>query len=351
MKKATCIDIFCGAGGLSLGLTSAGFDVLYAFDKDPVCISTRKANVKYFNHPSEDVDIVNEQGEDILNKLHMHPGDLDLLAGGPPCQGFSIQRIGSDKDGRNRLVESYLKLVNALKPKVFIMENVPGITGRRGKLYLENFVKKAQNYGYKIHTKILDAQDFGVPQRRRRYFIVGTDKKLGLNFSFPGPTTTDDSRLTVRAVIGSLPQPPMDGSEHPEYPHHKRDRLSSLNMKRLEFLKEGQSRIHLPDSLLPPCHKISAEKIGHRNVYGRMRWDSVAPTITARFDSFTRGMFGHPDQNRSISLLEGSMLQGFPGDMRFCGTKVEIARQIGNAVPVNLSKEVGNSLLKCIGAY
>ena len=143
-----------------------------------------------------------------------------------------------------------------------------------------------------------------------------------------------------------LPVPPADGSDHPEISLHRRDKLSKLNLQRIEAIKEGQGRDDLPPELLADCHKVDSSVIGYRNVYGRMSWDDVAPTITARFDSFTsRENFGHPDQPRSISLREGALLQTFPVDFMFTGNKVDIARQIGNAVPPVLAEQIGKSII------
>lgn len=342
-----CIDCFSGAGGLCLGLIKAGFDVLYSFDIDPNSIASINANPLYFKgHRAEVQDINNINPLELLKSFNLKPGELDLLAGGPPCQGFSVQRIGSDFDERNHLVEEYISKVIAVRPKMFILENVPGIEGKRGHDILHRALKQVEDNGYYIHEQILDAQDYGVPQRRRRVVIVGErcDHTQSL-FQYPTPHTC---KVTVRETIANLPEPPADGSEHPDVSLHRRDRLSAKNIARLQHLKPGQGRDFLPPELLADCHKISSQKIGHRNVYGRMPWDDVAPTITARFDSFTRGMFGHPQQDRSISLREGALLQTFPKDFVFCGNKVEIARQIGNAVPVNMAKEIGLQIIKCL---
>ena len=292
-------------------------------------------------------------GGELLRRIGQNPGQLGLLAGGPPCQGFSVQRIGADKDDRNDLVYKYVQLVNEVQPKFFLMENVRGLAGNRGREYLSYVMSRAEEIGYHAHFKVLDAQDFGVPQRRQRVFVVGEYLTNGQppRFRFPSPTTPgyyDGSRKTVRMAIGHLPPPPDDYSDHPEYIHHRRDRLSDLNKRRLAALGEGQGREHLPVELLADCHQISADVIGHRNVYGRMRWDDVAPTITARFDSFTRGLFGHPSQIRSITLREGAELQTFPSDMIFVGNKVDIARQIGNAVPVLLARAIGREIAYCL---
>lgn len=349
-KHYKCIDSFCGAGGLCLGLIDAGFDILYSFDIEAKAIATINANHKYFKgHKAETKDIYDVNPSELLKSLNLEAGELDLLAGGPPCQGFSIQRIGADADKRNHLVGEYINKVIAIHPKIFILENVPGIEGKRGKSILQAALSKVEKAGYYIHEKILDAQDFGVPQRRRRVVIVGErkDHEMAL-FEYPEPT---NHKVTVRDTIAHLPEPPKDGSEHPDVTLHRRDKLSAKNIARLQALKAGQGRNFLPPELLADCHKISSNVIGHRNVYGRMPWDDVAPTITARFDSFTRGMFGHPEQDRSISLREGAMLQTFPEDFIFIGNKVEVARQIGNAVPVAMAKAIGLQIKKCLDKW
>lgn len=351
MNKAyKCIDSFCGAGGLCLGLIQAGFDVLYSFDIEAKAIATIKANHEYFkNHKAETRDIYDIEVAELLESLNLKSGELDLLAGGPPCQGFSVQRIGADFDERNHLIEEYISKVIEIRPKMFILENVPGIEGKRGKNILHSALAKVEECGYFIHEKILDAQDYGVPQRRRRVVIVGErkDHKTPL-FEYPKP---QKHKITVREAIAYLPEPPEDGSEHLQISLHRRDRLSVKNIARLQVLKPGQGRDFLPAELLADCHKVSSKLIGHRNVYGRMSWDDVAPTITARFDSFTRGMFGHPEQNRSISLREGALLQTFPEDFVFVGNKVEVARQIGNAVPVAMAMAVGLQIKKCLDKW
>lgn len=345
--KYTCIDSFSGAGGLSLGLQSVGFELLMSFDFDPKCIETHKMNSKYFKYPAvlSDIDAMLNGG--ILKHNGLKKGELFLLAGGPPCQGFSVQRRGKDEDDRNTLVDKYISLVLELMPYYFLMENVPGITGKRGKIILDGALERAGQAGYAVTTGCLNAQDYGVPQRRRRFIAVGVRQDCSsLPYSFPEPTNPEGKRITVRDAIGDLPPPPEDGRDHPEIIHHKRDRLSNINKLRLKALKPGQGRDHLPEELLADCHKVTSSVIGHRNVYGRMLWDDVAPTITARFDSFTRGMFGHPEQIRSISLREGALLQTYPKDFIFSGNKVDIARQIGNAVPPVFGAKIGESIIE-----
>lgn len=342
--KYTCIDSFCGAGGLGLGLQRAGFDILLSFDIDPICIRTINKNKKFFNHPAEAADITDMLNGNLLHKCNLKRGDLFLLAGGPPCQGFSVQRRGSDIDIRNDLVLKYGKLIEEVYPMYFVMENVTGIAGKRGKTILQQLIEDVEKIGYYVYVKLLDAKDYGVPQRRKRYIIIGERREMGENYEYPIPI---NKHQTVRDVIGFLPEPPKSGGDHPEFSLHRRDRLSDLNLKRIQSIREGQGRDDLPGELLADCHKIDSSVIGFRSVYGRMAWDDVAPTITARFDSFTRGQFGHPVQDRSISLREGALLQTFPIDFEFEGNKVDVARQIGNAVPPAMAECIGKSIIEC----
>lgn len=345
MTEYLAIDPFCGAGGLSLGLQSAGFDVAGGFDLDPICIETLNMNKEHLNHSIFQADIRDMLKGALLKKLNIKKGDIHLLAGGPPCQGFSVQRtIGEDHDERNLLVDDYADLILDILPKFFLLENVPGIGGKRGIKIMEKYKNKISSHGYFLHEKILDAQDYGVPQRRKRFILVG---ELTEKPKFSWPEVHIKKRRTVKETIGYLPPAPLDG-DHPEYPKHRADKLSEINLKRIRAIKQGQSRVDLPEELLAECHLLDASKIGHRNVYGRMSWDDVAPTITARFDSFTRGKFGHPEQDRSISLLEGALLQTFPESYRFSGNKVEVARQIGNAVPPKFAAEIGKALIRAI---
>jgi DNA (cytosine-5)-methyltransferase 1 len=333
---------------MRLGLQAAGYGVLLSFDNNPHCIETQNLNPLYFSSAAVLADVDGMLNGKALEVTRLQRGQLFMLAGGPPCQGFSIQRIGGDSDERNDLISKYMHLVQELLPQWFLMENVPGITGKRGKAILKRASDIAVAAGYWVHQAILDSQDYSVPQRRKRFIMVGERNDRGLpTFTFPPETTPDGRRTNVRETIGHLPEPPDDGSDHPRFPHHRRDKLSALNKRRLLALKQGQGREYLPAELLAQCHRVSSATIGHRNVYGRMSWDDVAPTITAKFDSFSRGMFGHPEQTRSISLREGALLQTFPPDFLFSGSKIEIARQIGNAVPPRLAQAIGARIIEC----
>ena len=326
----------------------AGFDIRFAFDADHDTVETYNSNMNIISPVARNYRIGDLAPNEIIKHSGLNSGECILIAGGPPCQGFSLQRIGEDSDPRNSLALEFIKRITAIKPWFFLFENVPGLKGIRGIKILKSVLAKAEQEGYKCHMQFLDASDFGIPQRRKRLFIVGERLPSGLSyFKFPNPTTPDKAaKRTVKMAIGMLPPPPLNGKDHPLYQYHRRDRLSKINIKRLKALLPGQSRENLPTRLLANCHKISSDRMGHRNVYGRMSWGEVAPTITARFDSFTRGKFGHPKELRSISLREGALLQGFPLKYQFVGTKVSVARQIGNAVPPLLAEALGKSILQ-----
>jgi DNA (cytosine-5)-methyltransferase 1 len=333
------VDCFCGAGGLSLGLKAAGFEIGYAFDNDEAPIKTYAHNMGPHAHVK---DIKQLDPEEILTSLDVEPGEIDLVAGGPPCQGFSVQRRGADKDERNHLVGEYLRVCSVLLPRFVLMENVGGILSKRGKSHFMQIVEGLEIIGYKTAFRKLHALQYGVPQDRRRVFLVAERVGEGESQRFDWPTPQSDKVKTVKDAIWDLRRK-KDGF----LPNHRADKLSAINIERIRSLKPGQGRDSLPEHLQLPCHRTNS---GHRHLdtYGRMDWSQPAPTITARFDSFSRGRFGHPEADRTITLREGARLQTFPDDFEFFGTKVEMARQVGNAVPPLLAKAVGKKILESI---
>ena len=340
-KEYKIIDCFCGAGGLSLGFERAGFRVQYAFDLDEVAINTYRHNPQHHHGPAFVRDIYKVSKKSIEEDLGHELGEIDVVVGGPPCQGFSVQRRGDDNDPRNNLVLEYIRLIKDINPRFFVMENVGGLLSPRGLPYLKTLTEELKAAGYEIQRDKLLASDFGVPQSRRRVFIIGERVDDGSpKFSFPKPD--GDKEKTVRDAIFDL----MDKDEK-DIPNHKSDKLSDVNLKRIQAIKEGEGRDSLPEELQLACHKNNT---GHRHLdtYGRMAWDKPSPTITARFDSFSRGRFGHPVLDRTITLREGARLQTFPDDFEFLGSKVEVARQIGNAVPVKLAETVAEEVKKCL---
>lgn len=336
------IDCFCGAGGLSLGFEKAGFEVVYAFDFDNTAIETYKHNPLHHHGPAFVRDIYNVSRTSIEADLGHSLGVIDVVIGGPPCQGFSVQRRGDDEDPRNNLVIEYIRLIKDIKPKVFVMENVGGLLSPRGLPFYHRLITELGEAGYSIQKAKLTATDYGVPQGRKRVFIVGVFTEAGISeFNFPEPS--GEPIRTVRDAIFDL----MNKDEN-NIANHKADKLSAKNLERIRAISEGQGRDSLPDELQLDCHKNNSTH-RHLDAYGRMAWDLPAPTITARFDSFSRGRFGHPVLDRTITLREGARLQTFPDDFEFLGSKVEVARQIGNAVPPVLAEKVAECVKISLG--
>ena len=335
------VDLFSGAGGFSEGLRMAGFEVLGAVDSWAPAVESYRRN---FDHPILQMDLAETDGGTLRRALGLGETTIDVVVGGPPCQGFSIQRIGEDHDQRNHLVLEFGRLVRELNPRVFVMENVPGMLGKRGRALTEAFRQQILAEGYDLYSVRVNAADYGVPQTRRRVFFCGWRRDEVAPVPFPGPTHGEDEWVTVEEAIGDLPSPPEDHTPIPGDALHYRTRLSSKNLRRLAHIPPGEGFEALPIDLRAACHKSGAERIGHRNVYGRLAPDEPAGTITARFDSFTRGKFAHPREDRNISLREGARLQTFPDTFEFDGTQEQIAALIGNAVPPRLAGHVGQAL-------
>ncbi len=335
----SAIDLFCGCGGLSLGLERAGFDVLFAADNWPVATETYERN---FTHPVLTIDLASATAARLRKMAGLGKAEVDLVVGGPPCQGFSIQRIGEDHDVRNNLVLEFGQLVAAFRPRMFLMENVPGLLGKRGRVLATAFQEEMSNAGYDVEAAVVNAAAYGVPQIRRRVIFAGW-RRGGPRLELPPPQLSESQYVSVWEAIGDLPSPPEDLTPHPSDPLHRRTRLSPLNQRRIEIIPPGGGMEDLPVDLRVNCHKNGADRIGHRYVYGRLAPERPAGTITARFDSFTRGKFGHPKDPRNITLREGARLQSFPDEFRFVGTQEEIAAQIGNAVPPLLAESLARA--------
>lgn len=337
------IDAFSGAGGLSLGLHAAGFEAAVAFDNDQHALTTYAKNLPGATllRSAEDVS-----GEELLSYLPPAQRSVALLAGGPPCQGFSRQRRGPDDDDRNLLVGEFLRLVREVQPSAFIMENVAALGGRRGRAALDQLMTGARTAGYEVQAQVVDAVDFGVPQRRKRLFVVGTPP--GSSFSYPRAEGGSDTWRTVRDAIGDLPDPFDQPNEARLIANHEPDNISELNRARIRHVPEGGGREDIPVELRLPCHRVSVAQAGHRGVYGRLSWDAPSGTITTRCNSFTRGRFAHPSADRNITMREAARLQGFPDDFVFHGGRVEVAHQIGNAVPPPLATALATAVRRAL---
>jgi DNA (cytosine-5)-methyltransferase 1 len=334
VNEPVVIDSFAGAGGLSLGFMQAGWRVALGFDNDQIAVKTYRRNLGPHAYL---LDAEQVTATTLMELAKIRPGECDLLAGGPPCQGFSLQRRGTRQDPRNRLSLVFLSWIKDLRPKAFLIENVPAIASVRGRHVVDAVRHMAGELGYGLSISTVNALDYGAPQNRRRTFIVGMSNHR--EFIWP---PSYSRQQTVRDAIGDLPSPPADGSCHPDIANHYREsRLSPLNIARIRAVPEGGNRLDLPEHLQLECHKS-----GHRHLdtYGRLAWDLPAGTITARFDSFTRGQFGHPIEDRSVTLREGARLQGFPDDFIFLGNREEGARMIGNAVPPPLARTFADAL-------
>lgn len=341
-NKLTCIEGFCGAGGMSLGLKQAGFDVRLAFDINENAVETYNKNIG--NH-CEKLDASIVSGKFLLEKAGIKTR-LDLFSGGPPCQGFSKQKRGAHllDDDRNKLVLEYSRLVNELKPRAFLFENVEIFGQKRGRDLIDEI--KIKLFDYNIYTYFICSSDFGVAQKRGRFLMIGIDKSEG---KIVPKLLKSDKTLTIRDVIGQLPPPPEDYKEHPDIPNHIKCKITKINEERFSHVPPGGGWKDIPYDLRLKCHqKVDTASGGWPDVYGRLEWDKQCPTITAGFDSFTRGRYGHPSQNRAITLREGAMLQGFPVNYRFYGNRDAIRLQIGNAVPPPVSYAAGTAIINCL---
>ncbi|OOC58736.1 DNA cytosine methyltransferase [Paenibacillus ihbetae] len=339
--RYTCIETFCGAGGLGSGLKQAGFEMLWAFDLNPAAVKTYAENVSK-NVEVADASVIT--ADELLMKTGLKKGELTVLSGGPPCQGFSKQKRGGENgDDRNKLVIDYARLVRGLKPKVFIMENVDMFKKKRGKEYLDKLkLELGKSYDISVHE--INCADYGVPQTRKRVIIVGIRNNLNLKFEFPQPTHSL-RWVTVGEALRNIPEPPENGMDHPDYPNHSLAKISEKNKERIKYVPQGSGRKCLPRRLQLPCHKKST---GWPDVYGRLSFDKPASTITGGFDNFTRGRFAHPTAHRAITSREAAILQGFHPKYSFFGNKGEVRKQIGNAVPPVIGKVLGESIINSI---
>lgn len=341
MNKYRVADLFCGAGGLSLGFTNAGFEVVFSTDNDHNSLETYRRNL---GDHAKLIDLAQGTPTAIAREIQEISGRVDILVGGPPCQGFSVQRRGDADDPRNHLLLRHVQIGLKLKARAIVIENVPTILGERGAPQLSEALKLLERSGYSVYKKILQAADYGVPQLRKRAFVVAFDKQYTPDFQFPPLLLEPENYRTVRDALIDVPPPPENYSPHPTIPNHQRRKISPLNLERLSYVPEGGGRLDIPEHLRLPCH---TKDNGHRHldVYGRMSWDKPAPTITAMFDNFTRGRFGHPTEARNITNREGARLQTFPDNFIFTGDQKSVARQIGNAVPPKLAEAVARSIL------
>jgi len=339
------IDLFCGAGGLSHGFKLEGFDIVAGVDIDDKCRFPFERN--------NDAPFVLEDVATIdANELNdrFTPGLPRILVGCAPCQPFSKYSQGRD-DGRWQLLEHFSRLICDIRPDIVSMENVPRLQKFKNSVVFDAFVRALRNNDYFVDWKIAYCPEYGIPQSRSRLVLLAS--RYGPP-GVPAATHSADRYPTVRHTIGGLP-PIGAGGDHDEDPLHRCSALSAANAKRMLASRPGGSWRDWSEDLVTECHRKPTGK-GYSSVYGRMNWDEPAPTMTTQFFGFGNGRFGHPEQDRAISLREGALIQTFPPDYAFVpeGRKIEmktIGRLIGNAVPVDLGRAIARRIRSHLDEY
>ena len=340
---ATAIDLFCGAGGLTRGLLDAGVNVVAGYDIDETCIYPYEQN----NTPAA---FLKKSVSDLSGRelMRLYPkGKTKILVGCAPCQPFSKYTQGSDttSDSKWGLLHQFARLVHELKPEIVSMENVPELQNHA---VFKDFLRTLKQEGYHFESdaekRVVYCPDYGIPQHRSRIVLLAS--RLGPISLIP-PTHQSAKYRKVRDVLKKLP-PIGAGEVSKTDPLHQSSGLSALNLSRIKHSRPGGTWRSWPSHLVADCHQVKSGKT-YGSVYGRMEWDKTSPTITTQFYGFGNGRFGHPVQNRAISLREGAILQTFPRSYQFVKPGSEyhfktIGRMIGNAVPVRLGEIVGRSI-------
>lgn len=342
-NQIAAVDLFCGVGGLTHGLIKAGIDVRLGVDLDPACrFPMEENNATTFL----EADVAKLMPSDVLAAFG--ESKLTLMAGCAPCQPFSSYSQSVKRETPHddwELLSSFSSLVLAVRPTLVTMENVPPL---RKQQIFKDFVKALTGAGYYVDFTVVDGRNIGLPQRRQRLVLVASSL---------GPITIPDAakpKVTVRDTIACLP-PITAGASDPADPLHTAAALSELNLSRIRHSRPGGTWRDWPKELVSACH-VRETGSTYPSVYGRMEWDHPAPTITTQCYGFGNGRFGHPEQDRAISLREAAMLQSFPKDYAFVPDEKSISfstlgRLIGNAVPVLLGEYIGKALVEHVKMY
>ena len=353
--RITAIDLFCGIGGLTHGLKLAGLNVVAGFDIDPTCKYAYEENNEAVFVEADVATLTKEK----INSYYLK-GDIKVLVGCAPCQPFSKytnryrknknenkeEELAENKNHRKwQLVESFAEKISLVLPDVVSMENVPELENTK---VFKKFLKILKNYGYNVNHSIVYCPDYGVPQNRKRLVLLAS--RLG-DINLIAPEYTPENYITVRNAIGNLPE--LKAGERYENDNlHFCASLNKLNLRRIKSSKQGGTWRDWKKSLQLKCHKRSTGK-SYPSVYGRMSWDFPSPTITTQFYGYGNGRFGHPVQDRAISIREGAILQSFPKDYKLVDESDNISTKtigthIGNAVPVELGRAIGISIINHI---
>lgn len=336
MVSIFAVDFFCGVGGATKGFQNAGINVVKGIDLDPTCKETYEKNCSpaVFLH----ADINDLKAKDVLDGIHLSESDCLLFIACAPCQPFS--RIASRSRVDANLILAFAKIVKKLKPHAIFIENVPGLADASKGQILRKLLRTLTLSSYQCEWRRVNAKYYGVPQNRSRFIMLAS--RFG---RVPFPHETHGKNLapyvTVSDAISEYPSIEA-GEAHKDIPNHVAPKLSKLNLERVRNTpRDGGSRKDWPKRLWLECHKKSD---GHSDVYGRMRWKKPAPTLTCKCNSISNGRFGHPEQNRAISLREAAALQSFSDDFLFYGANTRIARHIGNAVPPQIAEIFGRAI-------
>lgn len=344
MNKLKAVDFFCGAGGMSCGFSQAGVQILAGIDIEKQFEETYLANhttAKFIHR-----DIVQYQPEELQDELKIKKYDNELIfIGCSPCQYWSkINTSRHRASFTNNLIWDFQRFIKYFMPGHIVVENVPGIINKKNNHVLLSFLDFLTFNGYKSEFRIVRTDNYGVPQKRNRFVLLASRVKEKINF--PEPEYIDG--LTVRNFIGQE-----NGFAQVEAGHideseflHSTSALSVLNLERIKVTpKDGGTRKAWSKN--PRLQIPAYEGKDHifRTIYGRMNWDKPAPTITTRFIAISCGKYGHPDEDRGLSLREGATLQTFPRDYKFIGGLVSVAKQIGNAVPPEMAKRIAQSII------
>lgn len=336
MSVIEAVDLFCGVGGLTCGLVKAGVVVKAGFDIDAPCRYPYEINnsARFIEKSVADL-----KGEEVA--AYWTPGAIRLLAGCAPCQPFSTlaNTKKSEDDGKWGLLGEFARLIRETLPELVTMENVPRVTNYAP---YRGFIKTLVELGYHIDAQRVRCANYGVPQERRRFVLVAS--RLG-SVKLEKP---QESIVSVRNAIGHLP-PLSAGETDVNDPMHKARTLSPINLSRIRSSRPGGTWADWPVSLRSPCHR-SESGASYKSVYARMAWDEPSPTMTTQCFNFGTGRFGHPEQDRAISLREAAILQSFPRDYKFAPPEeiirfATVGRMIGNAVPPKLGEMVGRVLV------
>lgn len=340
IKDAKVVDLFCGIGGLTHGFVKSGFDVVAGIDNDSKC----KYGYEYNNNTTFIDKDISDVSADELKALYSDTKGLKILVGCAPCQPFSMLNLNEISKKQLQPLEKFAKLIEEVGPEIVSMENVKGLIKNP---IFQKFLNVLSKNGYNYSYKIVDFSDYGVPQKRLRLVLLAS--KLG-EISLIPPTHVNNKK-TVRDAIAKL-EPITDGEISKKDPLHRTRLLSPLNKKRIKATpKDGGNSRSWNDELILECHKKETGKTYRGTVYGRMSWDKPSPTMTTQCTGLGNGRYGHPEQDRAISLREAAILQTFPKSYKFADPKDKIitshmSRFIGNAVPVRAGEVIAKSIEK-----